>query len=125
MDVNHEILPQFSSGTLALGVVLCIQSHSNVCLQNQIVERRDICAELSHFTCKQRHKKLNKQLLLSFLRFSFFSLFNRIISLNISLEPITFFVNLERSTHKKIWIAQRGARTHDPEIKSLMLYRLS
>ena len=26
---------------------------------------------------------------------------------------------------KKNIIAQRGARTHDPEIKSLMLYRLS
>ena len=26
---------------------------------------------------------------------------------------------------KKVAIAQRGARTHDPEIKSLMLYRLS
>ena len=25
----------------------------------------------------------------------------------------------------KIAVAQRGARTHDPEIKSLMLYRLS
>ena len=25
----------------------------------------------------------------------------------------------------KIKVAQRGARTHDPEIKSLMLYRLS
>ena len=32
-----------------------------------------------------------------------------------------------RSTDKltKRVIAQRGARTHDPEIKSLMLYRLS
>ena len=30
----------------------------------------------------------------------------------------------ERVKHKKL-IAQRGARTHDPEIKSLMLYRLS
>ena len=26
---------------------------------------------------------------------------------------------------KKYLVAQRGARTHDPEIKSLMLYRLS
>ena len=26
---------------------------------------------------------------------------------------------------KKFKCAQRGARTHDPEIKSLMLYRLS
>ena len=26
---------------------------------------------------------------------------------------------------KRILFAQRGARTHDPEIKSLMLYRLS
>ena len=26
---------------------------------------------------------------------------------------------------KQNWSAQRGARTHDPEIKSLMLYRLS
>ena len=26
---------------------------------------------------------------------------------------------------KKKLVAQRGARTHDPEIKSLMLYRLS
>ena len=43
--------------------------------------------------------------------------------------------NAESQTWKKIsfWrpvrdekkIAQRGARTHDPEIKSLMLYRLS
>ena len=29
------------------------------------------------------------------------------------------------STIRKRLIAQRGARTHDPEIKSLMLYRLS
>ena len=27
--------------------------------------------------------------------------------------------------YKKVVFAQRGARTHDPEIKSLMLYRLS
>ena len=30
-----------------------------------------------------------------------------------------------RVNKKKIIIAQRGARIHDPEIKSLMLYRLS
>ena len=29
------------------------------------------------------------------------------------------------SEKKKVISAQRGARTHDPEIKSLMLYRLS
>ena len=29
------------------------------------------------------------------------------------------------SCPKKRLVAQRGARTHDPEIKSLMLYRLS
>ncbi len=32
-------------------------------------------------------------------------------------------VNLGEGTTKMF--AQRGARTHDPEIKSLMLYRLS
>ena len=31
----------------------------------------------------------------------------------------------EKKREKKIRVAQRGARTHDPEIKSLMLYRLS
>ena len=30
-----------------------------------------------------------------------------------------------QSGNKKFAFAQRGARTHDPEIKSLMLYRLS
>ena len=30
----------------------------------------------------------------------------------------------EKERGKKM-LAQRGARTHDPEIKSLMLYRLS
>ncbi len=30
-----------------------------------------------------------------------------------------------RKFDKKDLCAQRGARTHDPEIKSLMLYRLS
>ncbi len=30
-----------------------------------------------------------------------------------------------RSIWIKTLVAQRGARTHDPEIKSLMLYRLS
>ena len=33
--------------------------------------------------------------------------------------------NDTEETHKKHFVAQRGARTHDPEIKSLMLYRLS
>ena len=33
--------------------------------------------------------------------------------------------NMSRIYEKKKKIAQRGARTHDPEIKSLMLYRLS
>ena len=31
---------------------------------------------------------------------------------------------MKKSSKKKL-VAQRGARTHDPEIKSLMLYRLS
>ena len=31
----------------------------------------------------------------------------------------------EKKRKKKMFVAQRGARTHDPEIKSLMLYRLS
>ena len=31
----------------------------------------------------------------------------------------------ESFTEQKMCSAQRGARTHDPEIKSLMLYRLS
>ena len=30
-----------------------------------------------------------------------------------------------KKSKKNILVAQRGARTHDPEIKSLMLYRLS
>ena len=34
-------------------------------------------------------------------------------------------VDLRASPQVKMEIAQRGARTHDPEIKSLMLYRLS
>ena len=32
---------------------------------------------------------------------------------------------VERIRKEKKKLAQRGARTHDPEIKSLMLYRLS
>ena len=40
------------------------------------------------------------------------------------LNPLTPL--WETVAKKKIKIyAQRGARTHDPEIKSLMLYRLS
>ena len=35
-----------------------------------------------------------------------------------------FFKALNKEL-SKIMVAQRGARTHDPEIKSLMLYRLS
>jgi hypothetical protein len=42
------------------------------------------------------------------------------------LPPLVFpdlaIENLEKNYKM---IAQRGARTHDPEIKSLMLYRLS
>ena len=34
-------------------------------------------------------------------------------------------INFLLKKKKKKNIAQRGARTHDPEIKSLMLYRLS
>ena len=34
-------------------------------------------------------------------------------------------LNWNNKKVKKICNAQRGARTHDPEIKSLMLYRLS
>ena len=34
-------------------------------------------------------------------------------------------MKIQKKTNKKICNAQRGARTHDPEIKSLMLYRLS
>ncbi len=33
--------------------------------------------------------------------------------------------SLEQKIAKNAASAQRGARTHDPEIKSLMLYRLS
>ena len=36
----------------------------------------------------------------------------------------TEFSFLQERPTKKLF-AQRGARTHDPEIKSLMLYRLS
>ena len=32
---------------------------------------------------------------------------------------------LKKKRKEKEGVAQRGARTHDPEIKSLMLYRLS
>ena len=31
----------------------------------------------------------------------------------------------QQKQQEKVISAQRGARTHDPEIKSLMLYRLS
>ena len=34
------------------------------------------------------------------------------------------FKNMKDLSKKEV-VAQRGARTHDPEIKSLMLYRLS
>ncbi len=33
-------------------------------------------------------------------------------------------MKMQEKKRKKL-VAQRGARTHDPEIKSLMLYRLS
>ena len=36
-----------------------------------------------------------------------------------------FFEVLKISKEENSFVAQRGARTHDPEIKSLMLYRLS
>ena len=45
-----------------------------------------------------------------------------------TLQPINcsegMNVKVQKAILKKV-IAQRGARTHDPEIKSLMLYRLS
>ena len=57
-----------------------------------------------------------------------------VLSLHMIITTIIFFVfwsipvaNLEskiKHYHDKMF-AQRGARTHDPEIKSLMLYRLS
>ena len=44
-------------------------------------------------------------------------------------ELVQLDVNLSRVPRRVLGgqnqIAQRGARTHDPEIKSLMLYRLS
>ena len=36
-----------------------------------------------------------------------------------------WLVMREEEREEKKMVAQRGARTHDPEIKSLMLYRLS
>ena len=41
--------------------------------------------------------------------------------LHLELPFTRYFVVVE----KQKYFAQRGARTHDPEIKSLMLYRLS
>ena len=38
--------------------------------------------------------------------------------------PLTSF-SLKKCIKIKKMVAQRGARTHDPEIKSLVLYRLS
>ncbi len=38
---------------------------------------------------------------------------------------MTAFIKLNTIEIRKNICAQRGARTHDPEIKSLMLYRLS
>ena len=35
------------------------------------------------------------------------------------------YQNISKAIANKMGVAQRGARTHDPEIKSLMLYRLS
>ena len=41
-------------------------------------------------------------------------------------DSFVFFLNFPVLTGKcKNYFAQRGARTHDPEIKSLMLYQLS
>ena len=41
------------------------------------------------------------------------------LSFNLEIQMFNFEKELEKN------YAQRGARTHDPEIKSLMLYRLS
>ena len=45
--------------------------------------------------------------------------------INAELENIKNGIQLRKIKKKKNCSAQRGARTHDPEIKSLMLYRLS
>ena len=46
--------------------------------------------------------------------------------INLSLEKkIAIWHDLQSEKWDKNMDAQRGARTHDPEIKSLMLYRLS
>ena len=39
--------------------------------------------------------------------------------------PASEFIFMNFELVFKTVVAQRGARTHDPEIKSLMLYRLS
>ena len=53
---------------------------------------------------------------------------------NLALSPKATFKKWPRTNKtllhlnergEKLMVAQRGARTHDPEIKSLMLYRLS
>ena len=41
------------------------------------------------------------------------------LSFNLEIQLFNFEKEFEKN------YAQRGARTHDPEIKSLMLYRLS
>ena len=40
-------------------------------------------------------------------------------------DQIKYTKTFQRKAVKNNLVAQRGARTHDPEIKSLMLYRLS
>ena len=42
-----------------------------------------------------------------------------LLTFNLEIQLFNFEKELEK------YCAQRGARTHDPEIKSLMLYRLS
>ena len=50
---------------------------------------------------------------------------NNTMSCKMRSQPLKVQIRKVKDGFGKIKIAQRGARTHDPEIKSLMLYRLS
>ena len=64
--------------------------------------------------CKISEKNSEKQT---------FSLTTHKLLKNVKIQSVKFTVH--RVYLIKRLVAQRGARTHDPEIKSLMLYRLS
>ena len=78
----------------------------------------DSYSSFLHFLAKKKkkeHCESSQRLLIT--------LVTKLIMFKIKVKSTCAIVFLE--AHIKREDAQRGARTHDPEIKSLMLYRLS